>query len=229
MQDPLISIIIPTLNAGKYIAEALDSIRVQTYTNYEIIIVDGGSVDDTVQIVNGYSNIRLISQSDIGLAGAWNDGIRNANGEYICFLDSDDKWASDCLLQHVTLLKNDPGLTCSVGHAQFFLNEHEAAPAGFKMSLLNEHHLGYMPGCFLGKRDVFERQGLFETRWEVSSDLVWFSNLKKSEERIGILNETILFKRVHNRNLSYTTAQTPVYQKELLQLLHESIRKKGNK
>jgi glycosyltransferase involved in cell wall biosynthesis len=225
MNDPLVSIIMPTLNAEKYLHDALYCIEKESYQHYEVIIVDGGSKDRTKEIADGFSKIRFTHQRDKGLAGAWNDGIRTASGELITFLDSDDLWMSDCLETHVKMLLNDRILWGSVGHVEFFLENEKEPPPGFKISLLDNNHIGYMPGCFMGWRKIFDEIGFFETRWNIASDIVWFAKLKKSNLPLGIIHETVLKKRVHSMNLSYTTAQTPTYQKELLKLLHESIKK----
>ena len=225
MDTPLISIIMPTLNSGKFLSESLKSVTGQTYKNYEVIIVDGGSVDETKSIANQFEKITFFDQTDKGLAAAWNAGIKMANGNYIAFLDSDDWWDCNCLSNHVETLQKSPQAICSIGHLQFFLDDPNSPPPGFKTSLLNKSHLGYMPGCFVGKKEVFDRIGLFETIWDIVSDIVWFAKLKNNIKEIRIVDNVVLHKRVHGKNLSYTTAQTPIYQKELLKILHGAMKK----
>lgn len=92
--NPLISVIIPCFNQGKYLLEAIESIIVQTYTRWEIIIVNDGSTDNTAEIACGFiakdKRIKYIQQNNIGLAGARNKGLEEAIGNYIQFLDADD-------------------------------------------------------------------------------------------------------------------------------------------
>lgn len=93
MNNPLVSIIIPAYNVEKYIACCLDSILQQTYNNIEIIIVNDGSTDSTLNLIRKYTNcpyVKIINQKNTGLSGARNSGIMNAQGDYICFVDSDD-------------------------------------------------------------------------------------------------------------------------------------------
>lgn len=222
---PLISIVIPTLNAQQYLPSALASIDAQIYQHYEIIAIDGGSIDTTTAILEKHPQLRSYRQESSGLPGAWNEGILKARGKYIALLDSDDLWLPHTLAVHMAAFNNNPNLDISLGRVEFFLDSPDKIPLGFKASLLEKNHLGNMPGCFLGKRSIFDQLGLFETHWKVASDLIWFSQMRKSSAVIHELDQVVLKKRVHNANLSYTTAQTPVYTKELLQFLGEKIKK----
>jgi len=229
MEIDLVSIIVPTLNAGEYIRNCLQSIQNQTYSNYEVILVDGGSTDDTLDIVKDFSNLTIIKQKDEGLAGAWNDGIRATSGIYFTFLDSDDTWEGNTLEKHVSLLKNNKDKICSIGEVKFILDDPKNPPAEFKLSLQKGSHLAYMPGCFMGRMEIINEIGLYETRWKIASDIVWFAKVKALGLRVGVINDIVLYKRVHKNNLSYNTAQSPIYNKEIVKLLFESIRSKRTK
>jgi GT2 family glycosyltransferase len=90
---PLVSVVMPAYNSARYIAQALDSALEQDYPALEIVVVDDGSTDDTVNIVTRYGDkVRLLSQKNQGSAAARNLGIREARGKYIAFLDADDAW-----------------------------------------------------------------------------------------------------------------------------------------
>lgn len=94
MQKPFFSIIIPAYNLENYIAAALQSVLVQTFQDFEIIIVDDGSSDETVSIIQSFHDprIRLVSQVNSGVSRARNAGMKKAVGAYIAFLDGDDYW-----------------------------------------------------------------------------------------------------------------------------------------
>lgn len=225
MSKPSVSIVIPSLNAERFLHQSLASVQNQTFRDFEIILCDGGSTDNTLKIAAGFSKTKIIRQKDEGLAGAWNDGIRASEGDYIAFLDSDDLWEDHCLENHWHVLTKNREYWGSLGHVEFFIENGEEPPKGFKRTLLVGKHLAHMPGCFMGRKALFERTGYFETRWEIASDLVWFAKLKQSGLPVGIISETVLKKRVHGNNLSYTTAEKPVYNKELLLMLRELIKK----
>ena len=101
---PLISVVVPIYNVEKYLPQCLDSLLNQTYENLEIICINDGSPDNSLQILHDYANkdnrIKIISQKNKGLSGARNTGMRNANGEFIYFIDSDD-WLSSDYLQNM--------------------------------------------------------------------------------------------------------------------------------
>jgi glycosyltransferase involved in cell wall biosynthesis len=207
---------------------ALDSIDQQSYKNYEVLIVDGGSTDNTIEIASSFSKVRIINQKSKGLFDAWNEGITLASGQYIAFLDSDDFWNKDALSEHMNALLAEPNLIGSVGRMNFLLEKDQTPPAEFKMSLLNESHLAYMPGCFVGKKEIFDKLGLFETHWKIASDIVWFSKVKDLKEGIVLLNSVVLNKRVHNKNLSYSAAKDDTYSKELLMLLRNKLNQRNS-
>jgi glycosyltransferase involved in cell wall biosynthesis len=92
-RTPLVSVVIPTYNYGHFVCQAVESALAQTYANIEVIVVDDGSTDDTVQRLAPYRDrIRYIHQENRGLSAARNMGIRHATGEWIALLDADDLW-----------------------------------------------------------------------------------------------------------------------------------------
>jgi glycosyltransferase involved in cell wall biosynthesis len=223
-EEPLVSVIVATLNSEKYLAGALKSITNQTYRNYEILVVDGGSSDGTRDLALSYANTKFISQQGKGLFDAWNLGVDLATGSFIGFLDSDDSWLPNTLSLHLDLLLSDTNLLGSIGHVKFYLNANEKPPSEFRMNLLSESKLAFMPGCFIGRKKIFEMIGYFETQWEVASDILWFAKVKALNQKIGLIKQIVLNKRVHGNNLSYTGTEKGTYSKELLELLHKRIR-----
>ena len=111
---PLISVVIPVYNGTKYIQIAIDSVLEQTYSNYEIIVVDDGSTDDTRQKLQLYQDrVRYVYQENRGSAAARNVGISISKGELIAFLDADDFWATpEKLAKQVAYFNNNPSLGC---------------------------------------------------------------------------------------------------------------------
>ena len=102
MKIPRVSVIIPTYNREEYVVKAIDSVLGQKFDDYEFIVVDDGSTDNTKEIVNKYGDmIRYIYQHNSGVSAARNTGIKLAKGEWVAFLDSDDEWRPDYLLTQI--------------------------------------------------------------------------------------------------------------------------------
>lgn len=122
MVEPLISIIMPAYNAEKYITESVDTVINQTYKNWELIIINDGSTDDTEAIARQYtltdSRIKLINQENKKLSAARNIGIKAAVGDWVAFLDADDLWVADKLKKQIALINTKPdiGLVFSDGY-----------------------------------------------------------------------------------------------------------------
>lgn len=120
---PLVSVIIPNFNGAKFLSPSIFSALSQDYPNIEVIVVDDGSTDDSIMILKEFgSKIRILQQSNSGAAAARNLGIRNASGEYLAFLDSDDVWrTSKITIQMMKMNASDYGLVyCSL--QEFYLN-----------------------------------------------------------------------------------------------------------
>ena len=116
MNNPLISIIVPVYNVEKYLRPCLDSILSQTYTNWEAILVDDGSKDNSGKICDEYANkdnrFRVIHKENGGVSSARNRGIEDANGDWFYFSDSDDLLYEDTLNTFISRIKDDIDSVC---------------------------------------------------------------------------------------------------------------------
>jgi len=114
---PKVSVVIPTYNYGHFLGEAIQSVLDQTFADFELIIVDDGSTDNTKEVVSSFQDkrVKYIYQKNRGLAASRNTGIKASCGEYIAFLDSDDKWLPENLEVMVNRLDSRPdiALVCS--------------------------------------------------------------------------------------------------------------------
>ncbi|MCC0179229.1 glycosyltransferase family 2 protein [Waterburya agarophytonicola K14] len=126
----LVSVIIPVYNVENYIAQTINSVLSQTYTNFEVLIIDDESPDRSIEICQQFNDprIKIIHQQNRGLAGARNTGIRHAQGDYLAFLDSDDLWLPEKLARHVQHLDSAPQVGVSFSRSQFI--DGESQPLG---------------------------------------------------------------------------------------------------
>ncbi|MBN1556346.1 MAG: glycosyltransferase family 2 protein [Phycisphaerae bacterium] len=115
MRFPTVSVILPAYNAEAFIAEAVESVRAQTYTDYELIAVDDGSTDRTGEILDELAKefpaMRVVRQANTGLAGARNAAVAAMRGTYIALLDADDLWLPEKLARCVAFLEENPHLS----------------------------------------------------------------------------------------------------------------------
>ncbi|ARV61302.1 glucosyl transferase [Nostocales cyanobacterium HT-58-2] len=116
-----VSVIIPVYKVEKYIAATVQSVLEQTYKNFELLIIDDGSPDNSIEICQQFTDnrIKIIRQENRGVAAARNTGIRHAQGEYLAFLDADDLWVPEKLAKHVEHLDNSPAVGVSFCRSAF--------------------------------------------------------------------------------------------------------------
>ena len=171
----MITVVIPLYNKADCIATALDSVLVQTYQDFEVVVVDDGSTDDGAAIVEQYTDprIRLIGQSNVGVSAARNKGIAEAKGEYVAFLDADDEWLPEYLEVQHQLTEKYP--QCDV----FATNYEFRGPSGNMVPTI----LRRLPS----KNDDFELTNYFEVAYS-SHPPLWTSAViarKAALESIG--------------------------------------------
>lgn len=142
-----VSVIIPTYNMAEYVCQAIDSVLAQTYDDFEIIVVNDGSTDNTEEVLKKYESnkkIKIINQSNKGLACSRNAGIKHSKGEYIAWLDADDIWRKDFLEIAVKQLERYKEI--SVVHSNVYrfkdnVNDAKSRTLNFNLSNITENAL----------------------------------------------------------------------------------------
>lgn len=135
----LVTVIIPVYGVEKYIARTVRSVLEQTYKNFELLIIDDGSPDRSVEICQQFTDprIKIIRQENRGVAAARNTGIRHAQGEYLGLLDADDLWVPEKLEKHVEHLESSPAVGVSFSRSTF-IDEADNPIGIYQMSKLKE-------------------------------------------------------------------------------------------
>lgn len=224
MTEPLISCIVPVFNGELYLAEALDSILNQTYRRREIIVVDDGSTDQTASVMNRYSDqARLLYQDNAGPATARNNGLTQARGEFVAFLDADDLWHPEKLERQFARFRVRPELDLSVTYVQnFWVPELAKEKARYQSHRFAQPLPGYATQTLLAPHVVFDRLGGFNTSLRVVDDTDWFLRAIEHGASLEILSDVLVYRRLHQRNLT----RSALAQNELMSLLKKSLDKK---
>ena len=174
---PKVSIIIPTYNREKFIGRALESVLAQTYKDFEIIVIDDGSIDNTREVLTPYNKqIKYVYQKNGGSSSARNRGIQESTGEYIAFLDSDDIWMPEKLAIQVDILDKNKNIGIVHTKMLMFNNKGERIgvkpekPTGKNFRELIEIAGDLPTSSVLTRKECFEKAGLFDTNLKTIQD-----------------------------------------------------------
>jgi len=216
---PKVSIIVAVYNYGKYIKDALQSIISQSFTDYEVIVIDDGSTDDTATVVQGWmipfeGKLKYFYQKNQGVAAARNHGILRANGEFIAFLDADDAWFWHTLHTLVSYMELKPDCGVVYANVQFyditlekvlgcrFYPQSPLVPySGKCFDKLFVHGNFIHTSATLVRRSVFEKVGLYDHRFKCGEDLDMWIRVSAIFE-IKYINEVLAKIRDHAVGLS---------------------------
>jgi glycosyltransferase involved in cell wall biosynthesis len=168
-KEKLVSVIIPTYNRDRTLKEAIDSALAQTFTDFELIVVDDGSTDNTKNILSCYKDkIIVISEKNRGVSAARNAGISRASGRFIAFLDSDDLWYAEKLYTQIEFFNSNPqAMICQTEEIWIRNNvrvnpkKRHKKPSG----MFFEASLGLClisPSAVMIKQELFDKIGLFD-------------------------------------------------------------------
>ena len=179
-----ISIITATYNSGKTLRDTMESVLRQTYKDYEYIIKDGGSKDNTVEIIDEYApkfgdKLKVVSEPDKGIYDAMNTGMGMATGDVVGILNSDDFYTSEDALQTIADAFDKNDIDATYGDIHFVKDEDLTKCVRYYSSALFKRRymrLGFMPAhpSFYCKRSVYQKYGYFDTSYKIAAD---FENL----------------------------------------------------
>ena len=235
---PTVSVCLPTYNGGKHLPECVDSILGQTHADFELVIVDDSSTDDSVEIAKSYarldSRVRVfVNDSNLGLVGNWNRSVSLSRGEWIKFVFQDDRISPDCLrrMLAVAASSNMPIVSCARDFIfepgtteetrQFYLDHQVQIKTTYRDSdrwsaqevaetalRLINPNLLGEPSAVLLHRSVFDRFGLFNPHLVLCCDLEYWIRVASNTGTIHIPDVLATF-RVHGESTSAYLKQTP--------------------
>ena len=186
MSQQLVSIIMPVWNGEAWIATAIDSVQDQSYSHWELIIIDNGSDDGSSEIAKSYNDDRivLLSTTHTGVSKARNKGLDKSNGDYICFLDCDDRLPSRSLETRIQLLNDNRSITFVDGMIRRYNDDLSQSMDEWRSSFQGDplpSLLRLTGNCFQGITWMIRREELGDLRFREdlshSEDLVFFAEL----------------------------------------------------
>src|ERR1700677_2300753 len=145
---PLVSVVIPCYNSARYLAETIESALAQSYPRVEIIVVNDGSRDETGRIACSYG-VRYIYQANRGISAARNTGIRHCRGEYVLFLDHDDRLLPHAVETRVRLLEEHRECALAVGEHRYIGADGKAIGCSNKRASGRDHYLMLLEHNFI--------------------------------------------------------------------------------
>jgi glycosyltransferase involved in cell wall biosynthesis len=229
---PLVSVIIPTYNHSKFIPETLDSVFRQTFSDFEVLVINDGSKDDTHTVLARlahHESLRYIEQPNMGQGAARNRGLKESSGVFIAFLDDDDLWPVDKLAWQVEYLQNAPRAIAVAGEVQAF--GRSSACWRFRQDQcvaqfgeIASRGLVLFPGQALIRATRLRELGGLDADVPGADDWDLWLRLTRSGE-VHLVKRTALFYRRHEANATYMLARMERSQKKVIQKNFGSIPK----
>lgn len=193
--NPKISILIATYNAESTLDKCINSIISQNFRDLEIIVIDGFSTDNTVEIIRKYSSDISYwhSRKDNGIYDAWNQAISMARGEYICFIGSDDYFARPGSLLKIMAQLGSKKYDLITSRGIFISRDGSSHKIGapYNWKKIGRRMLICHPGM-LHHRRLFETYGNFDTQYKIAGDLEFLTRLPKETTSMDVDEETVV-------------------------------------
>lgn len=198
--SPLVSVIIPTYNRAAWLAAAIESVLAQSYSNHEVLVVDDGSTDNTRNIATGYGDrVHYLFQPNRGPAAARNLGIHHANGCYIAFLDSDDRWLKHKLRTQVALVTSDPSIKICYTDEIWIRQGRRVNQKKIHRKYSGWIYQRCLPLCIISPssvmihRDVFTAVGMFDEEFMVCEDYELWLRISQAYP-IAFIDQPLIIK-----------------------------------
>ena len=207
MAKPLVSVVIPVYNMEEFLEETLDSVLSSDYPNFEVIVMDDGSKDRSLEIAESYKsryeNVRVYTQANSGVATARNHAISKAGGVYILPVDADNRISKELIHSAVDILESDPEVKVVCPRAEFFGDRSgEWVLPPFSLSLLARKNM--MDTCAVYRKSEWERIGGYCAEIVAREDWEFWISMLKDGVKVVKLPEIGLFYRVREQSKRVT-------------------------
>ena len=198
-----VSVILPLYNGERFIRASSASVLGQTFSDFELLIIDDGSTDNSLAHVPDDPRIRVFRRRNRGVAATRNFGLERACGEFIAFIDQDDCWHPDKLQLQLQAFAHDPDLGYVLTMMQNRLQGDTQKPVWLKEEQVEKEQIGLLPSSLLARREVFSVIGDFDQSLTNASDLDWFIRADQAGIKRTILKTVLVVRGIHEANASH--------------------------
>lgn len=205
-----VSVVLPVYNRAHYVGEAIDSVLGQTRAPDELIVVDDGSTDDSVAVVERFthSSVRILRRTNGGIGAARNTGLAAVTGDLVAFIDSDDVWERDKLALQVSAMEDGSDVQLVFGHLREFLTPERAHELAGALRVASEPVPGLIATTLLARRTAVERIGPFDEALRLGEFIEWMARAHDLGLASRMLPEVVARRRIHGANTVLTRANT---------------------
>ena len=222
--DPSVTVVVPVHDGARFLADALDSVRVQACPAVQSLVVDDGSRDDSAVIARELG-ARVIVSEHRGIAHARNLGVAAAEGELVAFLDADDVWTDDSLAPRISYLDARDDVDYVFGHMVDFVDPVDPPPPWLPRARVPER-VGIM-STFVLRRDVLARTGPFDEALVIGEDIEWVARATDGGAHGACLDGVFARHRLHGA--SATARNAGLAREAIRRTVRDSVRRKRNK
>ena len=203
-ENTLVSVVVPVYNRERFLDECLESVFAQEHRPIEVIVVDDGSTDSSVERAEAWGDrVRLIRRSNGGPSAARNTGIDAARGDFIAFIDSDDLWLPGLLTKQLGVFAEAPQTDICVARAQnFWMPELADEEARYRDHPMSKPFGGYVGQACMVRREVFERFSRWDEKQLHGETMVWFQACIDAGAVFHEIPEVFVRRRFHTSNLT---------------------------
>jgi len=212
----MISVIVPVYNGAQLIASALQSVMRQSLLPDEVIVVDDGSTDGSVDIAAKFgAPVKILRRSHQGGAAALNTGLAEAKGDLLAFLDADDLWSHDKLARQSAAIAADISLEAVFGRVVQFVDMECRIFEPGELDGASESFVGAHKIAMLIRRSAFDRIGPFDPA-TIADFPDWYARAVRTGIRAEFLEQVVAFRRIHRNNT--TRSQREMLEKDYLKI-----------
>ena len=222
--NPKISVLLPVFNGGRFLKESIESILTQTYTDFEILIIDDGSKDDSLDIINNFNDkkIRIIqNKKNVGLIGTLNRGLHESRGEFIARMDQDDISIKDRFEKQIKFFEKNKNYDFVFGNINCFNDKTQKSyiwEIGSKVKTFSEIKSSLtISNCLahptvMGRSKIYKKYGYNQGLLNGEDWDLWL-RLTSDKIKLGKVNDIILNYRIHDNSMCHFSQKIPINQR----------------